>query len=357
VDVTRRGRSLVTPFWVRLATETSLSAGWFLIAFPAVLYPLYLVLEALFGRGLAAATDFGGDFEASLVPFWATVLGYLTMMATYVARGTFHDLEALRPVLPGGEAAYANLREQLTQFDRRRLWIGGLIGFAFVCVSAELGIERWTRLVAGDWSLRAICIIAASSAAWVIFGRVTVYLIDSSRVYSRTGEKQVTVDLLDLAPLSPLTHHGLRIVLLVTILVTASAVVWIVAFKAAPVAWGWPMITTFNWLWAVVLAVAAFVLPVRGLRRQIRARKAEKLALLRDEIRHNEELMTGSGTESAEAGAKLPGLLAFKHEIESVHEWPFDAPTLTRFFLYVAIPIGSWIGGALVERLLGVALD
>ena len=57
------------------------------------------------------------------------------------------------------------------------------------------------------------------------------------------------------------------------------------------------------------------------------------------------------------AGAKLPGLLAYKHEIESVREWPFDAPTLTRFFLYVAIPLGSWIGGALVERLLGVALD
>ena len=44
-------------------------------------------------------------------------------------------------------------------------------------------------------------------------------------------------------------------------------------------------------------------------------------------------------------------------QIKSVREWPFDAPTLTRFFLYVAIPLGSWIGGALVERLLGAALD
>ena len=68
-------------------------------------------------------------------------------------------------------------------------------------------------------------------------------------------------------------------------------------------------------------------------------------------------LAAESGTEAAEAGAKLPGLLAYKHEIESVREWPFDAPTPTRFFLYVAIPLGSWIGGALVERLLGAALD
>ena len=60
---------------------------------------------------------------------------------------------------------------------------------------------------------------------------------------------------------------------------------------------------------------------------------------------------------SADAGGRLPGLLAYKHEIESVREWPFDAPTLIRFFLYVAIPLGSWVGGALVERLLGAALD
>jgi hypothetical protein len=109
--------------------------------------------------------------------------------------------------------------------------------------------------------------------------------------------------------------------------------------------------------WYVPLAVAAFFLPVRGLRRQIRARKAEELARVREEIHRNRELAAESGAESAEAGAKLPGLLAYKHEIESVREWPFDAPTLTRFFLYVAIPIGSWIGGALVERLLGAALD
>jgi hypothetical protein len=67
--------------------------------------------------------------------------------------------------------------------------------------------------------------------------------------------------------------------------------------------------------------------------------------------------MTGSGTEAAEAGSKLPGLLAYKREVASVREWPFDAPALTRFFLYVAIPLGSWVGGALVERLLGAVLD
>ena len=38
-----RQPALVTPFWVRIAIETSLRPGWLLIAFPAVLYPDILI--------------------------------------------------------------------------------------------------------------------------------------------------------------------------------------------------------------------------------------------------------------------------------------------------------------------------
>jgi hypothetical protein len=320
-----------------------------------VLYPLYLALEALFGRGLAAATDFGGDYEARLFPFWATSLGYVAMALAYVARATFRDLEALRPVLRGGEAEYADLREQLTRFDRRRLWIGGLVWLAVGCVSAELVTGRWTRLLAGDWSLRDPCLAAILIATWIVFGWTAMYLIDSSRLYSKMGEQHVEVDLLDLGPLSHLTRHGVRVVLVVAIYLTVAMIVSIVD---TPSWTSWRTVTALvGCLLDVVVAIVSFVLPVRGLRRHIRARKAEKLGQLWEEIRQKEKLMAGSGTESAEAGAKLPGLFAYIHEIESVREWPFDAPTLTRVFLYAAIPLGSWVGGALVERLLGAALD
>jgi len=299
--VPQREPVLVTPFWVRVATETSLAPGWLLIAFPAVLYPTYLLLEVLFGRGLGAATHFSGDFQTRMMPVWAAGLGYLAMAGTYEARGTFRDLEALRPVLREGDAAYHSLRDQLTRFERRRLWIGALVGAILFLAVAELMAEHWTRFLAGEWSVQAICIGAAGFACYIIGFRLCVYVIDAARLYSRIGEQQV----------------GL----------TAG------------------------------VAALLFVLPVRGLRCQIRARKAEKLAQLQFDIRHNEELMAGSGTQAAEAGAKMPGLLAYMNQIESVREWPFDAPTLTRFLLYIAIPLGSWVGGALVERLLGVVLD
>jgi len=354
--VTPREPNLVTPFWVRFASETSLSPGWLLIAFPAVLYPFYLTLEALFGRGLAAAMDFAGDYEARILPLYATLLGCLSMMGVYVARGTFRDLEALRPLLRGGQTTYSELRQQLKWFDRRRLWIGGLFGAAFFCVVAEVALGRLTSLLAGESFLRATCMVAAGSALWIMIGLGAVYVIDSARLYSSTGERHVAIDLLDLGPLLPLTRHGLRIVLLLVVMM-AGHMVMLTATTGFSSELG-PMTRIVGVaFWIVPVAAAAFLLPVRGLRRQIRARKAEELTRVREEIHRNRELAAESGTEAAEAGAKLPGLLAYKHEIESVREWPFDAPTLTRFFLYVAIPLGSWVGGALVERLLGVALD
>ena len=37
--------------------------------------------------------------------------------------------------------------------------------------------------------------------------------------------------------------------------------------------------------------------------------------------------------------------------------WPFGGSIRLRLLLFVAIPLGSWLGGALVERLLEHVLD
>jgi hypothetical protein len=176
-----REAALVTPFWVRIAAETSLSPGWLLIAFPAVLYPAYLALEALFGRGLAAATDFPGDYEAWITPVITAGFGYVVMMLTYVARGTLRDLEDLRSVLLGGETAYVELRRQFTQFERSHLWIGGLVFLLAACLVQELVVGRWTRLLAGEWSLRDASFAIIILAVWLTAGRGAGYIIVSAR--------------------------------------------------------------------------------------------------------------------------------------------------------------------------------
>jgi hypothetical protein len=37
--------------------------------------------------------------------------------------------------------------------------------------------------------------------------------------------------------------------------------------------------------------------------------------------------------------------------------WRFDTPTGVRFALFLLIPLGSWLGGAVVERVVDLVLD
>ena len=68
---------------------------------------------------------------------------------------------------------------------------------------------------------------------------------------------------------------------------------------------------------------------------------------LRRAIRsERERTARGEGT-----GGRLADLLAYEARIASVSEWPIDGFTLLRLSFYLFLPVGSWLGGALVERL------
>lgn len=54
---------------------------------------------------------------------------------------------------------------------------------------------------------------------------------------------------------------------------------------------------------------------------------------------------------------RLGSLLGYRSFVAEVREWPFDTSTFVRFALYLLIPLGSWFGGAIVERLLGALID
>jgi len=43
--------------------------------------------------------------------------------------------------------------------------------------------------------------------------------------------------------------------------------------------------------------------------------------------------------------------------IENQRNWPFENSILVRFALYLLIPLGSWLGGAFVERGLDLILS
>jgi hypothetical protein len=65
--------------------------------------------------------------------------------------------------------------------------------------------------------------------------------------------------------------------------------------------------------------------------------------------------ITGNITVQSECGLineEIQGLLALETRIENVPEWPFDMNSFSRVILYLLLGLGSWVGAALVERLL-----
>ena len=108
---------------------------------------------------------------------------------------------------------------------------------------------------------------------------------------------------------------------------------------------------------ALGLAAAALLLPARGVRDRVRRAKREELERVRQAIQGNTDALANSAIAKRAGSVGLVDLLAYRQYVDSVREWPFDAPMLGRFALFTLLPLGSWLGGALVERVLGSLLD
>ena len=104
----------------------------------------------------------------------------------------------------------------------------------------------------------------------------------------------------------------------------------------------------------LVVAAISVIVPVRGVRQKIRRTKLAELEAIEAELR--EARAASLGRDAAAAG-RLTDLLNYRAYVNGLPEWPFDAPALARLALYLLIPLGSWFGGAFVERLVGAALD
>jgi hypothetical protein len=185
---------------------------------------------------------------------------------------------------------------------------------------------------------------------FALLGMQALMTIRHSRVFREVGRWHLEVDLLDLGSLSPFSAVGLANAsywfigsALASFLVASDANVWIVAL----------VITV-----TVGLGLVGLILPSRGLHVCLRERKREELRRIREAIASERAglFSADSADEGSRAASRMPSLLAYEARIESVREWPYDTSTLTRFGFFLLIPLVSWIGGALVERVVDAAL-
>jgi hypothetical protein len=339
------------PWTIRLFESIPVAPIWLGFLIAGIWLSLFWIY-AFFVGWIDGTRLEGAPFWESF-SFWiellqAMMIGYALTATAYWMRGAVRDLHALRPVLRCSDTEFqAELRE-LTEFERRPLVIAILIGVV-IGLGAALNPGGWLeeRPPPGDPLL-----------TWVILKSVFLFSLIAHSVHisialtsrlSRIGERIAQVDLLDVAPLVPFARNGLRGALLL--------MGWIVLTSLSLLA-PWSGDVAIGGMCVVLgLAVAALLGPVVGVHRRIHEAKRVELERVRSAIRRESTLKMETGGEWQPADGHLSDLIVYKGFIESVNTWLFDLPALLKFSFIVLVGVGSWLGQAFVERLLGVFID
>ncbi|MGX1197954.1 hypothetical protein [Parvibaculum sp. MBR-TMA-1.3b-4.2] len=155
---------------------------------------------------------------------------------------------------------------------------------------------------------------------------------------------RIRIDLFNIQNLNGLGRIALRRALP---WVVASAIVFLMSF--AQTVW-----VLFGPLFIGLMLSAALVfgLPMWRMHVAIDRAKSKELNGLRNDIARSADAFRQE--ESGETASRLAAQIALEQRLERVREWPLDVSTVVRFGLYLALPLGSWFGGALVEKALDV---
>jgi len=331
-------RSGLAPWWLGLATTIS-----------------WLLFAALV-HGIAHLAVGPTELPFGPVKFtWSIVvngvlLGVMLAGHAYLHRGTITDLEQLRPLLPEHDAAFAELVDQVPNLSASLLWLatlGGMAGGLAVATLDPTLRDLYDHIPFSD--PRYLFYLIQNMAFGVLGTRLFMTEVHMTRAYARLGER-VEVDLLDLSLLLVFARKGLR-----------SIVVWVLVSSAFSMFWVLDSAGQTNVVVPVsilALATMALVAPTLGVHHSISRAKASELTLVHNAIRaERAKTLAPRTVDEAAEDARLGNLIQYQAFVKSVREWPFDLSIVARSALLVLLGAGSWLGGAIVERLLAAALE
>jgi hypothetical protein len=338
------------PWTQRLAETPPWSPLRLGVAAAASLIALFLGAEAALGRlDLVFSRPAGhlrGDFRLALGMI--LLLAYLPAAFAVAVRGARRAVEELAPALRCAPAERDAVIAQTGRFERAELRRAGLWGMLLMAlVPLATNLTPWTYafwLLPPEATVHRLLLLPIGWFA----GRFTYAVLRESGRLSRIGRELVRVDLLDLRPVSPLARQGLRQSFLAAGLLALLAL-FLGDLDLAP---GLFVVVAGGLLIGSAVSAVALALPVRGIHTAIALAKRAELDWCDDAIRR----ARAASDAPSRTGPGLADLVAYRGLVESVSEWPFDAPALRRFVLYLAIPLGGWLGGALVERLVDAAI-
>lgn len=342
------------PWTSRIYAHTPVAPIWVGLAIAL----LYLACVALYFTAVTELIGSSSGVPLSWTePGWwsvvvnAVMIGFAPTILVYSLRTAEQDVRALAPALGASEVELHERIREVTRLNPRVLRAWGLAAMA-----ATITV---TFFDPGFWSTRERPPLTDPSMVWFVtqqgllgwlLSRAIVADVTTAHAFSRLADQLRNVDLLDLRPLAAFGRRGVR-----------SVLYWMATLALFSLFWLAPNAGRLNIVpFVLLLTLAGSNLTVLVLRAQhrIHQEKIQQLERLWAAIRTDQgALLTGDAAVSGAAAARLPALFAAEARVASVREWPFDTSSVIRFAVYLTFGIGSWVGGAVVERLLGAAID
>ena len=305
---------------------------------------LLAVLLTLFHAGAAGAGEHGAP-----TLFFSLIIAYIVPVFGFITAKAQEALEALRPILDMTDVQYQHSRRRLDSASLR-LTLGSLVwgtlaGFAhlsFIRGSLSATIDSMLSGFPGALTTGGTLMV------WVVMTTVILMLLQQAIVFGRLGGDYARVSLLNTRNLLPFARVSI---------ISSLAVLGALAL--------FPLINVESGLdlkesvpGAVIILgplVIMFIIPVWPLHQRLVQLKQQELFGLQERIEAALAGSSGVNLESAQIDTLLP-LLNYRREITQISTWPFDVGNITMLLFYLIIPPLTWVGAALVENLVNLAM-
>jgi hypothetical protein len=314
---------------------------WLFYVLATIIMALIINAGLWFGGGLPVGeVDIVNSFFAIFVFYYLGLYHYLTHVAS-------RALKVYRPLLDVDDAAVQRLDHELTTLPR---WIGRLVvpvGFVLGILSV-LGdptyggdVQPTLLLYSGDILMMGFLLAT--------FFAVIIRTIRQLAMVNRLHKRATNINLLRLAPVhafSALTARtGVGIII-------AS----VGAYALELVSSGY-ISDVISYVLLSLLALAAFVLPVIGIKNRIDEEKERTLGEVTDLLQVTNERLHVMVRNSEDKGLKrmenaTAALIRERELLKKVPTWPWDPATIRGFASALLLPIFIWIVTRLLERIL-----
>ncbi len=312
-----------------------------------ILITYYLVIVALY-HWVSLPTAFSAEY-----PFWmefdtvfviSALHGYIYASEIYQRRGAIKDIEDLRDhVRPS--ATPSDLKPIERKLITRSRWaavlgfVAGLIYLAFFSGSGSVLITQ------GE--IQPFLLFGAVSFP-LLFANMGLHVVTLSNaplaLFMHQFRDNIEIDVFDRHAYRPFVSLGLRAALRWLILFAILMVLLLDEGNNRTIFGSLPMILVMMGM-AALLATYEFIAPLFSARNLIIREKSKELEWVIEDIKR-ERTALQTNKESSASSARLPGLLAYKREVDSLPDWPVDSPDIGRFIIYLLIPAISWFGAA-----------